>query len=101
MSSVRCPVLVGRRTELAALRSGLAAARLGRGQTIVLAGPAGIGESPLAREVGAAAAAWDVPVLVGRAVQGVGASALRPLVEALLAGLRLSPDVADEVTCGR
>lgn len=92
MSAVRCPVLVGRGAELAALRSALAAARLGRGAAVVLTGPAGIGKSRLAREVAAAAKAWQLPVLVGRAVEAGRSTAFRPLAEALLAGLRRVPD---------
>ena len=87
---MRCPALVGRRAELSALRAGVAAARLGRGSAVVLVGPPGIGKSRLARETAAAARDWDVPVLVGRAVESGFGTAFRPLAEALLAGLRRS-----------
>src|SRR4051794_30507485 len=68
LAGVRCPVLVGRRSELTALRSALASARIGRGAAVALTGPPGIGKSRLLREATAAADAWDVPVLRGRAL---------------------------------
>ncbi|MBN9111743.1 MAG: AAA family ATPase [Pseudonocardia sp.] len=95
MAAVRCPTTVGRRAELTALRSGLAAARLGRGATAVLSGPPGIGKSRLARETASAAQAWDLPVLVGRAVESGHGTAFRPLAEALLGGLRRVPEPDD------
>lgn len=95
MSAVRCPTLVGRRQQLTALRASLAAARLGRGGASVLVGPAGIGKSRLARETGATARTWNVPVLVGRAVEAGAGTAFRPLGEALLAGLRHTPEPDD------
>jgi DNA-binding CsgD family transcriptional regulator len=88
---VRCPVLVGRRRELTALRSALAAARIGRGAAVALTGPPGIGKSRLLREATAAADAWDVPVLRGRGVPSATSSAFRPLTEALLGALRHGP----------
>jgi DNA-binding CsgD family transcriptional regulator/tetratricopeptide (TPR) repeat protein len=86
--AVRCPVLIGRRTELATLRAGLAGARLGHGGLYALVGPPGIGKSRLAREAAGAARTWDIPVLVGRAVESGAGTAFRPLTEALLGGLR-------------
>ncbi|WP_103383917.1 ATP-binding protein [Pseudonocardia dioxanivorans] len=95
MAAVRCPTIVGRRAELTALRSSLAAARLARGSTVVLSGRPGIGKSRLAREAAAAARAWQVPVLVGRAVEAGAGTAFRPLAEALLGGLRRRPEPDD------
>ncbi|GLL13649.1 hypothetical protein GCM10017577_47930 [Pseudonocardia halophobica] len=88
MPAPRCPVVVGRTGELAAVRSALAATRLGRGSTTALLGPAGIGKSRLAREAVVAAEAWGIPALTGRAVPHGDATAFRPIAEALLAGLR-------------
>lgn len=93
MPATRCPVVVGRRAELAALQSALAAARLGRGGATALTGPAGIGKSRVARETGVTADGWDMRRVAGRAVPGCGP--FRPLTEALLAGLRLVPDLAE------
>ncbi|MFD1233166.1 AAA family ATPase [Pseudonocardia benzenivorans] len=95
MAAVRCPTIVGRRAELTALRSSLAGARLARGSTVVLSGRPGIGKSRLAREAAAAARAWQVPVLVGRAVEAGAGTAFRPLAEALLGGLRRRPEPDD------
>jgi DNA-binding CsgD family transcriptional regulator/tetratricopeptide (TPR) repeat protein len=89
--AVRCPILVGRSAETAALSGVLAAARGGRGGTVVVVGPAGIGKSRLAREAAAAARSHGMPVLVGRAVEARDTTAFRPLTEALLAGLRRAP----------
>lgn len=83
------------------MRSALAAARLGRGSTTALLGPAGIGKSRLAREAAAAAQAWGIPVLTGRAVPGGDATAFRPIAEALLAGLRRHPGIDARPELGR
>jgi DNA-binding CsgD family transcriptional regulator/tetratricopeptide (TPR) repeat protein len=101
MPSTRCPVLVGRQREVGVLQAALASSRLGRGVALALTGPAGIGKSRLVRELGVAATAWDVPVVRGRAVPGSGASAFRPLTEALLAGLRQAPELAEAISDGR
>ncbi|WP_170183970.1 ATP-binding protein [Pseudonocardia hydrocarbonoxydans] len=85
---MRCPTVVGRRAELAALRSAAAAARIGRGSAAALVGPPGIGKSRLAREAADTARTWELPVLVGRAVESGSGTAFRPLTEALLAGMR-------------
>ena len=58
---MRCPVLVGRRAETAALHAALASARTGRGAAVALTGPPGIGKSRLLRET--LTAASDLPVL--------------------------------------
>lgn len=92
---MRCPVFVGRQAETTALRSAVAAARIGRGTAVALTGPPGIGKSRLLREAAAAAAVWGVPVLRGRAVPSGATSAFRPLTEALLGGLRHTPVPGD------
>jgi predicted ATPase len=51
MESVRCPVVVGRDTELESLRIALAEAEAGRGSVVVLAGEAGVGKSRLLGEL--------------------------------------------------
>jgi class 3 adenylate cyclase len=56
--------LVGRRREMAALDEIVRCAIDGRGGSVILGGPAGIGKSRLAREVAAVAAEQDVDVVV-------------------------------------
>jgi DNA-binding CsgD family transcriptional regulator/tetratricopeptide (TPR) repeat protein len=80
---VPCPVLVGRSRELAVLTDALDRAHAGRGQVVFLVGEAGIGKSRLVLETAASATDRGLPVLRGRAVPGSGASAFRPLTEAL------------------
>ena len=52
---VRCPVLVGRATELAVFTAALEAVRRGEGRAVFVSGEAGVGKSRLVREVVAAA----------------------------------------------
>ena len=73
------------------MRSALAAVQMGRGSTIALTGPPGIGKSRLLREAVATADTWGLTVLRGRSVPSGSASAFRPLTEALLGGLRHAP----------
>ena len=84
-------MVVGRQAEIAALRSALAAVRMGRGSTVALTGPPGIGKSRLLRDAVATADAWGLVVLRGRAVPSGAATAFRPLAEALLGALRQAP----------
>lgn len=83
---MRCPVLIGRVSELEELRTAWLAACSGEGSVASIVGPAGIGKSRLVRELMASVRA-DSLVLVGRAVDGEQV-AFRPLAEALLSGLR-------------
>jgi AAA ATPase domain len=92
VASLRCPSLVGRDAELDVVRAALAAARQGRGAALAVVGEPGLGKSRLAGEV-AAVAGRDSPVLVGRAVEDQQAISFRPLVEALLGGLRTAGGV--------
>ena len=88
MESVRCPVVVGRDVEVAAMGSALAQAGAGRGGVIVLAGEAGVGKSRLLAELAGAARASGSLVVTGRAVASGAATPFRPLSEALLQALR-------------
>ncbi len=91
MCAARCPVLIGRAPELAALRSGLDDARHRRGAVAAILGAPGMGKTRLLRELGAVARSAGMAVLVGRAVEAGTGTAFRPLAEALLAGLRDKP----------
>ena len=98
VGDVRCPVLVGREAELAALRSALDDARRGAGSLACLTGEPGIGKSRLARELGGLARRRGTAVITGRAVPAGGSTPYRPLTEALLQALRGRPLPADEET---
>src|SRR5690349_13389521 len=73
------------------------AARRGRGTTLAVVGEPGIGKSRLVNEVSVLGP--GTPVLVGRAVGDGQPVAFRPLVEALLAGLR-APGAVDRTALG-
>ena len=95
MANLLCPVVVGRASELEALRDALSSARKGVGSVAFVTGEAGIGKSRLARELVADADAAGMVVLRGRAVPGTQDVALRPLAEALVArGDQLAADAA-------
>jgi DNA-binding CsgD family transcriptional regulator len=111
VTDLRCAVVIGREAETAALRSALAAVRVGAAQNAVagtktaersaggvvfLTGEPGIGKSRLASELAADARAHGVAVLTGRAVPAGSASPYRPLTEALLQALRGGPVPDDD-----
>jgi predicted ATPase len=78
------PAFVGRTRELEALRHALAAARAGRGASVLVTGEAGIGKTRLASELAARARAAGVEVLLGRCIDLVGTDLpYQPFVEAL------------------
>lgn len=79
--------MVGRASELAALRGRLELLRVaGTGSLVVVAGEPGVGKSRLMRELAAVAEEAGVAVLSGRAVPN--GEPYRPLVEALSRALR-------------
>ena len=90
MPAVRCPTLIGRERELDAFRAALTRARRGRGTAFAVTGEAGIGKSRLIAEF-ATLALGPAPAMVGRAVEDGEPVAFRPLVEALLMGIRGAP----------
>ena len=92
MAAVRCPRLVGRDAELEVIRAALAATRHGRGATLAVIGEPGIGKSRIVAEIAHAAGAGPL-VLLGRAIGDPPPAPCRPLVEALLGGLRSAGDV--------
>jgi DNA-binding NarL/FixJ family response regulator len=88
MSAVLAPAVVGRSTELAALRAALDTAVAGRGSAVLLTGEAGVGKTRLLREVRRWAGERGAASMVGRAVDTATAVPYRPLVEALMAVFR-------------
>ncbi|GAA2639992.1 ATP-binding protein [Paractinoplanes durhamensis] len=86
-----CPTVVGRGPELDLLDDLLSATVSGRGNTVFLTAPAGLGKSRLTREAQAYAADLGMIVIRGRAAPSVQ---YRPLTEALL-GLQRTVDLAE------
>jgi DNA-binding CsgD family transcriptional regulator len=86
-TDMRCPALIGRAAQRAAIDEVLAAAAAGRGGVVVVEGDAGVGKSRLARAATERADAAGMLVVSGRATQGAVA-AFRPLAEALLSASR-------------
>jgi DNA-binding CsgD family transcriptional regulator len=84
---MRCPVVVGRDVELAALAEIFTRAAGGRGTCVVVTGEAGVGKTRLLTEATTRARERQV-VLAGRSTPTDRVSPLRPLGEALLDGLR-------------
>lgn len=83
-----CPEVVGRDSEIGALRHRLAALSDGHGGLVVLRGEPGSGKSRLVQESTSHA---DGLVLSGRAVPGESPVPFRPLAEAFLAAFRDRP----------
>ena len=84
--TLRSPVLVGRRAELATAFGLVDAAARGHGGALLVTGEAGIGKSRLVDELRGRAAAAGMTVLVGRSVDGGGT--YRAVTEALARLLR-------------
>ncbi len=85
---VRCPVVVGRDGELAALAEVFGQAASGPGACVVVTGEAGVGKTRLVTEAAGQARERGQAVLAGRSTPTDRVSPLRPLGEALLEGLR-------------
>jgi AAA ATPase domain len=85
---MRCPVVVGRDEELAALAETFSRAAGGRGACVVVTGEAGVGKTRLVTEAATVARGRGQVVLVGRSTPTDRVSPLRPPGEALLDGLR-------------
>ena len=90
---MRCPIVVGRDEELAALAEIFSQAAR-RGACAVVIGEAGVGKTRLVTEAADGARRRGQVVLTGRSTPMDRFSPLRPLSEALLNGLRdrRSPD---------
>src|SRR5918998_6612261 len=85
---MRCPMLVGRDLELGIVHRAVEAAQHGSGGTVLLLGEAGVGKSRLVAQVYGFARETGLTVACGRAVQAERPAPLRPLAEAVLAGMR-------------
>jgi len=85
---MRCPVVVGRDEELAALAEIFSRTAGGGGACVVVTGEAGVGKTRLVTEAVTWACAQGQVVLAGRSTPTDRVSPLRPLGEALLDGLR-------------
>ncbi|MBI5029033.1 MAG: AAA family ATPase [Chloroflexi bacterium] len=74
--------LVGRETELETLRTRIHTPRRESGQTLLLAGDAGIGKTRLALEILRAGATLGMATLIGAAYEQEGQIAFQPFIEA-------------------
>ncbi|MEU5944555.1 AAA family ATPase [Micromonospora sp. NPDC047465] len=82
-------VLVGRQSELAALRDALARARAGEPTTVLVGGEAGVGKTRLAEEFGRSATDAGARLLVGQCLElGEAGLPFAPFAAALRAVLR-------------
>jgi len=84
-------VLIGREAEMTQIRACLDAARMGKGQLVILTGEAGIGKTRLAEEVAEAANLLGCTVLWGRSGEGEHDVPYASFSEALRAFSRLRP----------
>lgn len=85
---MRCPVLIGREVEVAAVLDLIRASAAGEGQAVFLIGESGIGKSALLRSAVQLTQAAGVETLLGRAVSASSPVPFRPLQEALLSSMR-------------
>jgi DNA-binding CsgD family transcriptional regulator len=97
---MRCPTLIGRAVEIAAIADATDQARRGHGKVVVLAGEPGIGKTRLAELAVLFARDLALEIAVGRAVSDDAALALRPISEALLQLVSDRPAPDSEVLRG-
>ena len=97
MQQLLCPTVVGRNSEQERLQSAVAAATLGRGGLVLVAGQPGIGKSRLVTAATDFAGARGAVTLGGRAVPSEIPAPYRPLAEALLvaSSMGVRPDTAN------
>ena len=93
---MRCPVLVGRQTDLDQLRRSLEGLPSGKGTWTTVVGEAGVGKTRLVTELITVAEQRGVLTVVGRCSATDRASPYRPVAEALLAVTRDVARPADE-----
>lgn len=82
-SPIVCPTTIGREAHLAAIDGLLDNLLLGQGQTLLIAGEAGIGKSRLVAETKARAARRGLPVRVGQCFETDRALPYAPFLELL------------------
>jgi len=92
--SLVCPTLVGRARQLASLDRALDGARRGTGQTVVVAGEAGVGKSRLIAELKRRAADAGARILQGACFEPDRSLPYAPLLDLL--GALLSSSRPDE-----
>jgi DNA-binding CsgD family transcriptional regulator len=90
-SSIVCPVLIGRVAQLDALERRIALARESHGQTLLIAGEAGIGKSRLLAEVQARAVQQGFALFQGRCFAPDRALPYAPLIDLLRTFLAANP----------
>lgn len=83
--SVICPILIGRSPHLATINRHLNQAQEGRGQTLLIAGEAGLGKSRLVAEITAQVASQGWLVLSGHCYETEAALPYAPIIELLRA----------------
>ena len=83
-----CPVVVGRAAELARVVAALAQSKAGVGQTVVLAGEAGVGKSAFVRRADEQAGAAGFRILVGLTHQSDAGLPYAPFISAVRSGFR-------------
>ncbi|MBI2773495.1 MAG: AAA family ATPase [Chloroflexi bacterium] len=83
-----CPVVVGRDAERARFAEHLELAAGGRGQTVIVAGEAGVGKSAFVREALAAAGLRGFRILYGATVESDRGLPYAPFVAAVRSGFR-------------
>ena len=83
-----CPVVVGRAAEISRVVAALAQAKSGHGQTVVLAGEAGVGKSAFVRRAHEQATAEDFRILVGLTHQSDAGLPYAPFISAVRSGFR-------------
>lgn len=83
-----CPVVIGRDAELRRLTELVDLAARGKGQTLLLAGEAGVGKSAFVREVEARAIARGIRVLYGAALESDRGLPYGPFIAAVRSGFR-------------
>ncbi len=92
--------LVGRESEMNALRAAVDATLRGEGGVMFLAGEAGIGKTRLGEEMAAYATLRGARLLRGRCFQGQGTAPYEPWIEMLRAFVREAPPQLLYKVCG-
>lgn len=80
---VVCPIVIGRDDEIASLEQALEQIQAGRGQTILIAGEAGVGKSRLIAAARARADGLGIPRLQGQCFEQDAAFPYAPLIDLL------------------